>query len=81
MRKAQNRLSGTQADYIFALVRRRAGWKPQSLKDVPPNSEILSQEPVASFEEASEDLFRCNRLAIRKKLNMWAVILHPGSDI
>ena len=81
MKKAKNRLSGPHADYIFAIVRSRAGWKPKSLRDVPPKSEILSQQPVASFEEASDDLVRCNQLAIRKKLNMWAIILHPGSDI
>jgi hypothetical protein len=81
MKKAKNRLSGTQADYIFAIVRRPAGWKPKSLRDVPPKSEIFSQEPVASFEEACEDLIRCNQLAMRHRLKKWAVILHPGSDI
>ena len=81
MKKSKNRLSGPQADYIFSIVQKPAGWKPQSLRDVPPKTEILAQDPVASFEEAAEDQIRCNQLALREKLNRWAVIFHPGSDI
>ena len=81
MHRAKNRLSHPHADYLLTMVRRPRNWQPTRIDDVPADSEILSQEPVASFQEAYDDLIRCNGLAVRRNLDTWAVIVHPGSDI
>ena len=77
----KNRLALPQVDYILAIVRCPAGWKPTAIDAIPPHAEILSEDSVASFEEARDDRTRCNSLCLRHQLNRWAVILHPGSDI
>ena len=81
MNRAKNRLSHPHADYLLTIVRPPRNWQPASNDDVPADSEILSQEPVASFQEAFDDLIRCNELAVRRNLDTWAVIVHPGSNI
>ncbi len=68
-----NRLN-VQPDFIFSLVRVPQSWKPESVYDVPPSGKIISQMHVASFDEALDDLLRCNELAMKKGLRDWAVI-------
>ncbi len=68
-----NRLK-PQHDIIFAIVRVPKNWKPETIYDVPKNGRIISQTPVASLDEALDDLKRCNELAIHKNLGQWAVV-------
>ena len=63
-----------QPDFIFSIVRVSAEWKPSDIYDVPPAGELLTQTTVASFDEAHEDLVRCNRLALKYNWQEWAVI-------
>ena len=70
----RNRLTQTKPDYFLLIVRRPRNWRPTHLADAPIGTESLSTEPVASFEEAHDDLVRCNRLAIKHRLDQWAVI-------
>lgn len=79
--KTQNRVFRNQPDYLFQIVRRPAGWRPSRLDDVPPEYELVSTTPVASFPEARDDLLRCNRLALRKNMPVWAVIQSPGAGL
>jgi hypothetical protein len=61
-------------DYIFSVVQVPKDWKPAAVYDVPPVGKIISQMPVASFDEAHDDLVRCNRLAMKHGLHRWAVV-------
>ena len=70
----RNRLTQLQPDYLLTIVARPRDWRPTHLADAPIGAEQLSTTPVASFEEAHDDLVRCNRLAIKHQLNQWAVI-------
>lgn len=79
--RAKNRLEQAHADYVFIIVRRPAGWQPRAVDDVPPESKILQREYVASYEEAHDDLVRCNQYALGQELDEWAVILHPSCTI
>ena len=63
-----------QPDYIFSIVRVPSNWKPRAVYDVPPTAELIAQDPVASFEEAHDDLIRCNSLALVGGWPEWAVI-------
>lgn len=81
MKHVKNRLQHLHADYLFAIVQPPLGWNPSSLDEVPAGAKVLSQEPVASYEEAFDDLVRCNKLAVKQRLEQWAVVFHPGSDI
>ena len=75
-----DRLGLPQVDSILAIVRPK-DWKPTSVESRPSSYELLSQDLVASYEEACDDLLRCNQLALRKGLDQWAVIFHPGGDL
>ena len=79
--RIKNRISGTQADYLFMIVRRPPGWQPESPIDIPPRGEVLSVDYVASFEEARDDLIRCNQLALMKNLDKWAVVQSGGGEL
>ena len=81
MKKHVNRIRHNQADYLLVIVRKPEGWSPSSLEDVPDQSHILSVAPVASFAEAKDDLLRCNRLVLDRKLDKWAVIHSPSGDL
>jgi hypothetical protein len=74
-----NRRSNYQPDFIFSVVRVPKNWKPDSVFDVPPTGKVVSQMPVASFDEAHDDLIRCNQIAIRRGLREWAIIETAGS--
>lgn len=63
-----------QPDYVFSIVRVPDSWQPTAVYNVPPCVEILSQTPVASLDEAIDDLLRCNSLAMKQGLREWAVI-------
>ena len=63
-----------QTDFILSIVRVSENWKPNDVYDVPSSGELLSQTPVASFDEAHDDLVRCNALALKYSWNEWAVI-------
>merc|ERR1712023_223812 len=76
----QNRLHITQ-DFILTIVRLPVSWRPYALYDVPVSGEILSRTPVASYEEAHDDLLRCNRHALKTGSRVWAVIERAGSPL
>ncbi len=61
-------------DFIFSLVKAPAGWKPRDIYDVPPTGVIVSQVPVASLEEALEDLVRSNKVSLEHGRREWAII-------
>ena len=61
----KNRISQTQPDYLFLIVRKPKGWKPRNYFDVPPSGTIVSRVLVASYPEAHDDLVRCNRLSCK----------------
>lgn len=78
----KNRLFGPpQADYLFIIVRPSRDWQPTALDDVPDDGEILSVDYVASFDEAREDLIRCNHLALRHQINKWAIVQSTGGEL
>ena len=77
----KNRLPQLQADYIFAIVRTPLDWSPEGIDDLPPAGHLISREYVASFQEAYEDLVRCNQLAMQRGLREWAIIHSPGGDL
>lgn len=79
--RVKNRLTKNQADYILTICRRPSGWQPESIDDVPPDAEVLTMAYVASYEEARDDVVRCNQYALREALDRWAVIVHPGAEI
>lgn len=79
--KTQNRIFRNQPDYLFSIVRRPPGWVPASIDDAPAGAEVLSTELVASFDEAHDDLVRCNKLALRQDLDKWAVIQSAGGNL
>lgn len=78
MRKPINRVRQLPPDFVFAIVRRPPGWVPTSPEDSPPVSQVLSTAPVASLDEALDDLLRCNRLSLAHRLDTWAVIHVPA---
>jgi hypothetical protein len=74
-----NRNSSYQSDFIFSIVRAPTGWKRENVFDVPPSGKVVSRMPVASFDEAYDDLIRCNQLAIQNGLREWAMIETAGA--
>ena len=71
---SKNRITQGQPDYIFLIVKRPKGWRPRNYFDVPSNAEVVSKTYVASYEEAHDDLKRCNRLSLHNSLDTWAVV-------
>lgn len=76
-----NRIYQTQPDYLLVLVRKPPNWQPAGIDDFPPVAEPLSMEYVASYEEAYDDLERCNTLSIERGLDTWAVIQCPEGGL
>ncbi len=74
-----NRRSNYQPDFIFSIVRVPKNWRPENVFDVPPSGKVVSQMPVASFDEAHDDLIRSNQIAIRNGLREWALIETAGA--
>lgn len=77
----RNRIANLRPDYIFLIVRKPRGWTPLHCEDIPPAGEIVSKQFVASYEEAHDDLVRCNELAMHRGLDNWAVVQSAGSDL
>ncbi|REK15572.1 MAG: hypothetical protein DWQ37_09275 [Planctomycetota bacterium] len=77
----KNRLAGPRADYLLLIVQRPRGWTPQKPDEIPPDSEVLAVHHVASIDEARDDMYRCNRLALRHNLPRWAVVQSGGGDL
>ena len=71
---SQNRIPDTKPDHIFLIVKRPDGWRPRNYFDVPANAEVVSTTVVASYQEAHDDLKRCNQLSLRHGLDTWAVV-------
>lgn len=71
---SENRLTSTKPDFVFTIIRKPEGWRPRNYFDKPPYGRVLSKSLVASYEEAHDDLVRCNRLALHQALDTWAVI-------
>lgn len=69
-----------QSDFMFSVVRVPNNWRPESIFDVTSPSRVVSRMPVASFEEAHDDLIRCNRIAISLGLRDWAMIETAGES-
>ena len=77
----KNRIARVQADYLFMILRPPEGWQPKAAQDIPPGGKVLSVDYVASFDEAHDDLLRCNVLYLRKKFEMWAIVQSAGGDL
>ena len=75
----ENRLKNALPDYKLVIVRRPKGWRPKNLFESPEQFELLNEFPVASYEEAYDDLERCNRLSLHYNLDLWALIQSPRS--
>lgn len=78
--RARNRLMRSHRDYMLAIVRRPAGWRPKAVDDAPPAGDIVQQDPVASYAEAHDDVVRCNQYALGQELDLWAVVLGPDAN-
>ena len=74
-----NKDPNEQPDVIFSIVRMPRRWIPEHVFDAPPDGKILSRMPVASFDEAHDDLLRCNKIAIQFGLRQWAMIQTAGA--
>ena len=61
-----NRIN-VQPDFIFSIFRVPQTWKPEAVYDVPPSGTIISQTPVASFDEAHDDMMRCYEFGNEKR--------------
>ena len=70
-----------QRDYILTILKIRSEWQPENVYDIPRAGQIVSQTRVASFEEAHEDLIRCNRIALDFKLDEWAIIQTSKAEL
>ena len=79
--RIKNRIATMQPDYLLKIVRRPKGWQPRQLHDIPPASEVLSVDHVASYQEARDDLLRCNRLSLEERLDRWAILESSGGDL
>ena len=77
----RNRLTEGQPDYVFLIIRKPDGWRPRNYFDTPPRGEVVSKAYVASYEEAHDDLKRCNRLSLYNSLDTWAVIQAVEADL
>ena len=71
---SENRLTNSQPDFVLTIVRKPEGWLPRNYFDKPPFGRVVSKSLVASYDEAHDDLVRCNRLSLYKSLDTWAVI-------
>ncbi len=71
-----NRLRMQQPDYLLIIVRRPNGFRPRNHFEEPSPGrlEVVEITKVASYEEAYEDLVRCNRLSLHRSLDTWALI-------
>jgi hypothetical protein len=74
-----NRLSNYQPDFIFSIVRAPKNWRPENVFDVPRSGKVVYRMLVASFDEAHDDLVRCNRISIQHGLREWALIETAGA--
>ncbi len=71
--------SNYQPDFIFSIVRVRKNWRPENVSDIPPAGKVASRTPVASFDEAHDNLIRCNQVAIRHGLRPQVKIETAGA--
>ena len=71
---SEDKLTSIKPDFVFTIIRKPEGWRPRNYFDKPPYGRVLSKSLVASYEEAHDDLVRCNRLALHRFLDTWAVI-------
>ena len=79
--KIKNRITTARTDYLFKIVRRPQGWQPGTVDDIPPGGEVLSVDYVASFDEARDDMLRCNGLSLEKNLDKWAVVQSAAGEL
>jgi len=71
---SKNRFTYGQPDYIFVIVQRPDDWRPRNYFDMPPTGKVITKSLVASYDEAHDDLKRCNQWSLRQGLDTWAVI-------
>ena len=71
---SKNRINQTQPDHVLLIVKRPDGWRPRNYFDIPATAEVVSKAYVASYQEAHDDLKRCNQLSLRHGLDTWAVV-------
>ena len=77
---SENRLRASQPDFVLTIIRQPENWRPRNYFDEPPHGRVVSQSLVASYEEAHDDLVRCNRLALHQSLDTWAVIQSADAE-
>lgn len=65
---------------MLLIVETPGDWQPQTIFDVPRVSVPVSKSVVASFDEAYDDLVRCNSYALKNNLDQWAVISLPEQN-
>ncbi len=70
-----------QPDFLFMVLKVPHDWRPNEICDIPPEFEVISSDPVASFDEACDDLVRCNVIAKEYDLAQWAVIQTARAEI
>ena len=76
----KNRLTSSKSDFVLTIIRKPDGWRPRNYFDKPPYGHVVSKSLVASYEEAHDDLVRCNRLALYNSLDTWAVIQSADAE-
>ena len=77
---SKNRLASAKPDFLLTIVRKPENWRPKNHFEEPLFGRVVSQNLVASYEEAYDDLVRCNRLSLLKSLDTWAVIQSVGVE-
>lgn len=76
----KNRLKSSGPDFVFTIIRKPENWRPRNYFDKPPHGRVVSKTLVASYEEAHDDLVRCNRLSLYESLDTWAVIQSANAE-
>jgi hypothetical protein len=81
-----NRIVHLQADYIFRIIRKPNGWRPHQFDQAPSTGhllacEIISEDFVASYAEARDDLMRFNGQVLTHGLDQWAMIVAPSGGL
>ena len=71
---SRNRLIYSQPDFVLTIIHKPKGWRPRNYFDKPRHGRVVSKSLVASYEEAHDDMLRCNRLSLNHSLDTWAVI-------
>ena len=69
-----------QPDYLLYIVLKPRDWRPNSLTAIPPFPIILRSYRIASFDEAIDDVLKCNRHSMEHSLDTWAIVQSADQD-